>query len=187
MKWMIRLLALGLMSVGAAAASTIMVVPVFEPLSLRSTDGDDAFAEVGEALQATVISRPMALTGAFPEDLLAAIRTPHQIPTNNPNYQVKEANLMILCDVGISGVMGEDGLLVKIDVSRMVIPGDIDLTPRQLVKLVMIAARKTLESHHSVQIGGLRVAFAIEGADGPKAALKELEAKFLIEGADMSR
>ena len=41
-----------------------MVVPVFEPLSLHGTDGDEAISDTGEALQACVMSRPKALTGA---------------------------------------------------------------------------------------------------------------------------
>ena len=63
-----------LLSTGAFA-TTISVVPVYEPISLHGSDVDDIISDTGEALQATVLSRPMALTGAFPEDLVAAIRT----------------------------------------------------------------------------------------------------------------
>ena len=33
-----------------AHATTIMVVPIFEPLSLHGTDGDEAISDTGEAL-----------------------------------------------------------------------------------------------------------------------------------------
>ncbi|HEY8961360.1 MAG TPA: hypothetical protein VIM57_04080, partial [Luteolibacter sp.] len=79
----------------SAQATTITVVPVFEPLSLHGTDVDEVIAETGEALQATVMPRPMALTGAFPEVLIESIRSPHKIPTNNPNYKTTEANLLV--------------------------------------------------------------------------------------------
>ncbi|MCU0753126.1 MAG: hypothetical protein MUC40_08920, partial [Akkermansiaceae bacterium] len=79
-----------LLACGPAIATTIMVVPVFEPLSLHGTDGDEAISDTGEALQACVMSRPMALTGAMPEVLVESIRSPHLIPTNNPNYKVQE-------------------------------------------------------------------------------------------------
>ena len=83
------------------AATTISVVPVFEPVSLHETDVDEVITDTGEALQATVISRPMALTGAFPETLIESIRTPLKLPSNNPNYTVEEANLLVLCNIGL--------------------------------------------------------------------------------------
>ena len=187
MKWILACAAVCLLGAAPLEASTIMVVPVFEPLSLRGTDGDDALADIGEALQATVIARPMALTGAFPEDLITAIRTSHQIPTNNPNYQVKEANLLVLCDVGISAEMKDEGLMVSLDVSKMIVPEDVDLTQKQVLKLAIIAVRKTLEGHHGPQIGALNVGITIEGTDEAKAPLKELDSKFTMEGADLSR
>ncbi|MEN9974453.1 MAG: hypothetical protein RLZZ282_459, partial [Verrucomicrobiota bacterium] len=92
-----------LLLASAARASTIMVVPIFEPLSLQGTDGDEAVSDTGTTLQACVMSRPMAMTGAFPEALVEAIRSPHLIPTNHPNYKVQETNLLVLCHVGIRG------------------------------------------------------------------------------------
>src|SRR5436190_1882934 len=117
-----------------ASASTISVQPVFEPISLYGTDGDEAISEIGEALQASVMSRPMALSGAMPEDLIHAIRSPHLLPTNNPNYKVQEVNLLVLCNIGITGEMTEEGLTVRFNVSQLAIPADVDLTTRQILK-----------------------------------------------------
>ena len=102
MKTRIAAIFLGGLLASAALATTITVVPIFEPLSLHGTDGDEAISEIGGTLQASVMSRPMALTGAFPEVLVDAIRNPHLIPTNNPNYKVQEANLLVLCNIGIN-------------------------------------------------------------------------------------
>ncbi len=183
MKCFLASIFLGLMTAISAVGSTIMVVPVYEPLSLHGTDGDDALIEVGEALQATVMARPMALTGAFPEVLVDAIRSPHQIPTNNPNYQVKESNLLVLCEVGINGRMTQEGLVVTFDISKLSIPADVDVTSRQVLKLALIALRKTLDGYQGPQTQPLHVSIVIEGADDAKASLKELEGKFTMEPA----
>lgn len=161
-------------------ASTITVVPIYEPISLHGTDGDDALSEIGEALQASVMSRPMALTGAFPEDLIAAIRSPHQVPTNNPNYKVQEVNLLVLCKVGISADMIDGTLIVRLDVSQLTIPTDVDLTSRQILKLAIIAVRKTLDDFQQIQNKVITVSISIDGTDDAKASLRDLDSKFLV-------
>jgi hypothetical protein len=176
MKTLLASLLLG----ASAIASTITVVPIFEPLSLHGTDGDEAISEIGEALQASVMSRPMALTGAFPEDLVDAIRSPHLIPTNHPNYKVQEANLLVLCNVGISGEMIDGVLTVKLNVAELAIPADVDLTTRQILKLAIIAIRKTLDQYQRPQTQSLAVSVIIDGADDAKASLRDLGSKFVI-------
>jgi hypothetical protein len=167
----------------AATATTIMVVPIFEPLSLHGTDGDDAISDIGEALQACVMARPMALTGAFPEVLVDAIRSPHLIPTNNPNYKVQEANLLVLCNIGINGEMSREGLTVRLEVGQLSIPPDVDLTSRQILKLAIVALRKTLEEYQRPQTQPLSVALVIEGAGDEKAGLRDLGGRFVIGAA----
>lgn len=164
----------------AALASTITVVPIFEPLSLQGTDGDEVISEIGEALQASVMPRPMALTGAFPEVLVDAIRSPHLIPTNNPNYKVQEANLLVLCNVGISGEIEEGVLKITLNVSQFAIPAEVDLTTRQILKLAIIAIRKTLDEYQRPQTQPLPVTLSIDGTDDAKASLRDLDCKFVI-------
>lgn len=168
-----------------ARATSIMVVPIFEPLSLQGTDGDEAISEIGEALQASVMPRPMALSGAFPEVLVDAIRSPHLIPTNNPNYKVQETNLLVLCNVGISGEMEHNILTVKLNVSQLAIPPEVDLTTRQILKLAIVALRKTLDEYQRPQTQPLSVALIIDGTDEGKASLRDLGTKFVVgaEGA----
>ena len=178
-KLLARLLVGGTMVLWAHA-STIMVVPVYEPLCLYGTDGDEAISEIGEALQASVMARPMALTGAFPEVLVDAIRSPHLIPTNNPNYKVQEANLLVLCNVGISGEVTDNILTVKLNVAELAIPLDVDLTTRQILKLAIIALRKTLEEYQRPQSQPLSVVLIIDGTDEAKASLRDLDSKFVI-------
>ncbi|MEP2774406.1 MAG: hypothetical protein ABJQ29_15740 [Luteolibacter sp.] len=164
-------------------ATTISVVPIHEPISLQGTDVDEIITETGEALQATVLSRPMALTGAFPEVLVEAIRTPHQLPTNNPNYTVAETNLLVLCKVGIDARATDEGLLVTLDVSELKIPMEVDLTSRQLLKLTLVAIHRTLAAYHSTQTDPLTVMVSIEGTTEKNASLRDLEITITMEHA----
>lgn len=177
---------LSCLTVTIAFATTIMVVPIYEPLSLHGTDGDQAISEIGEALQASVMPRPMALTGAFPEVLVDAIRSPHLVPTNNPNYKVQEANLLVICNIGIVGKMEDGVLTVSLNVTELTIPPEVDLTTRQILKLTIIALRKTLEEYQRPQTQLLRVSLNIEGADDAKASLRDLNCEFTIGEARTS-
>lgn len=156
-------------------ATTISVVPIHEPISLHGTDVDEIITETGEALQANVLSRPIALTGAFPEALIEAIRTPHKLPTNHPNYTVEEANLLILCNIGISAQSTDEGLLIELDVSKLEIPMEVDLTSRQLLKLTLVAINRTLTAYHSTQVEPLTFMVSIEGTTQKNASLRDLE------------
>lgn len=161
-------------------ATTISVVPVFEPLSLHETDGDEAISDTGDALQACVMSRPMAMTGALPEDIIDAIRTPHKLPTNNQNYDVQEANLLVLCKIGINATDVEGKIAIKIDVAEMSIPKVVDLTARQLINLTIVAIRKTLEIYQEGHDKPLQVQLVIVGTTELNADLKELNAELTI-------
>ena len=184
MKTLISASIAALLAAACLHATTIMVVPIFEPLSLQGTDGDEAISDTGEALQACVMSRPMALTGASPEVLVEAIRSPHLIPTNNPNYKVQEANLFVLANIGIRAEMTTNGttngLTVNMDVSQLSIPPEVDLTARQILKLGIVALRKTLEEYQRPQPDPLAVTLVIEGADESKAGLRDLDVSFVI-------
>jgi len=164
-----------------AAATTIMVTPIYEPLSLHDTDGDEAISDTGEALQACVMSRPQAITGAIPEDLIHAIRRPHKIPSNNENYQVEEANLLMLTGITVQARMKEDKLVVRLNVSGMSIPDEVDLTSRQILNLTIVAIRKTLEGYVAEQAKPLAVQLLIEGTNELNSSLTELGAEFVIK------
>ncbi len=183
MKILISALLAGWLLASAARATTLMVVPVFEPLSLQGTDGADARSDTGDALQACVMSRPMALTGAFPEVLLDAIRSPHLIPSNQPNYKVQEANLLVLCNIGITGSLAAGGLTVRLDVAQLAIPPQVDLTARQILKLSVLAVRKTLEEYQHPQSQPLAVTLIVEGSGEANASLRDLGSHFLLGDA----
>jgi hypothetical protein len=161
-------------------ASTISVVPIHEPISLHGTDVDDILSDSGEALQATVMPRPMALTGGFPEILIQSIRTPHPIPSNNPNYKVTEANLLVLCNVSLIAESTKEGLRISIDISELKIPPEVDITARQLLKLTLIAIQRTLEQYIKPQTNPLEVFVFIDGTTEKNETLKELQINFTV-------
>ena len=165
-----------------ARATTTTVAPVHEPLSLHGADNDEITTEVGEALQACVMARPMALTGDFPETLVRSIRTPHAFPTNNPNYQVRETNLLILADITLDAQSTEQGLIVRIVCHNMKIPPEVDLTARQILRLTIVAIRKTLEDYQKIQTELLRVHLVIEASGEAKSHLEALATTFQIPG-----
>ncbi|MEN9974949.1 MAG: hypothetical protein RLZZ282_955, partial [Verrucomicrobiota bacterium] len=84
------------------------------------------------------------------------------------------------CHVGIRGVMSPTGLTVNLDVSQLSIPPEVDLTSRQILKLTLIALKKTLEEYQRPQTQPLCVSLIIEGADDAKAYLRELTTRFVI-------
>ena len=163
-----------------AAATTIMVTPIFEPLSLHDTDGDEAISQSGEALQACVMSRPQAITGAVPEDLVHAVRRSHKIPSNNDNYQVQEANLMVLTGITVLAHKQGKTLHVRLNVANLNIPTEVDLTSRQVLNLSILAIRKTLEVYQKEQGTVLPVKLAIEGTNELNEGLMDLNSEFKI-------
>lgn len=169
-------------SIMIVRATVIDVVSIHQPLSLHGSDVDDEVDDTGESLQAAILSRPMAMTGAFPEVLVEAIAMPHQLPTNNPNYEVKEVNLVVLCGLKITAELDDSGLLVEINVANLVIPDDVDLTARQVLKLVCGSIRKTLAEYNGKQKDELKVLLRIVGTNEGNRSLEDLGAQYEIPG-----
>lgn len=164
---------------GILSAITIEIVRLYQPLSLHGTDGageeDDDMV-----LQAAVMSRPMALAGAIPEDLVKAIGEPCKVPSNSPAYTVEEANLLCLCKVGLAVEMVDSRLIVRLDVGALEMPEEVDLTSRQMLSLTIRAIRKTLEAYYTHDGEHLAWEVRITGADERRASLRNLSAKFTI-------
>ncbi len=170
-------------SIMIVRATVIDVVSIHQPLSLHGSDVDDEVDDTGESLQAAILSRPMAMTGAFPEVLVEAIAMPHQLPTNNPNYAIKEVNLVVLCGLKITAELDDSGgLLVEINVANLVIPEDVDLTARQVLKLVCGSIRKTLAEYNGKQKDELKVILRIVGTNEGNRSLEDLGAQYEIPG-----
>jgi hypothetical protein len=164
----------------AAPAITVEVVQLYQPVSLHGTDGvgDDEGGE--DAFQAAVFSRPAAISGAIPEDLVKAIAMPHKIISNSPAYDVEDANLLTLCKMVLTAEMKNDKLLVRLDLTAFTIPEDVDLTARQVVRLTIIAIRQTLTDYYRRLQASLEVSVGVIGTSEGNESLKDLAARFQI-------
>lgn len=167
----------------ASFATVIDVVQIYQPISLHGSDVGDEVDDMGESLQASILSRPMALTGGFPEVLVESIAMPHALPTNNENYKIQEVNLVVICGLKIDAEMDEEEmLLVEINIANLVIPDEIDMTARQVLRLVAGSIKKTLSEYNTRQKDDLRVQMRVVGTNDNNHALQDLGIKYIIKG-----
>ena len=178
-----KTLMLMVLSLFCCHATVIDVVTIYQPVSLHGSDVNDEVDDMGEALQAAILSRPMALTGAFPEVLVESIAMPHQLPTNNPNYVIKEVNLAVLCGLKLSAEQVENGSLhVEINIANLGIPADVDLTVRQVLKLASASIRKTLTEYNTGQKEDLKVLLRIVGTNESNHSLQDMGTQYVVPG-----
>ena len=119
-----RVLFLSLLLLGSLSAITKEVVQVFQPVSYHDTDSATEYGVKGELVQAAVVDRPMVLSGAFPEDLVKAVELPCRLESNNPTYDVKEANLVVLCGLKLEVTHEVGSMEIVVDCSEFKNPGD---------------------------------------------------------------
>lgn len=166
-------------------AVTTEVVAVHQALSFHSTDqlGDSGILK--EPVQADVMVVPMALSGAFPEVLVAAVAKPHQLQAIG-NYAEKEANLVVLCGIRLNceAVPDEDRIQITVDVANLSLPEEVETGPRQTVQLVVAAIQRTFDNWGTVLPEKLKVTVSVTGAKKHQAFLKELSTFFVVGGRD---
>ena len=78
---------------------------------------------------------------------MKAVAEPHKIASNSPAYDVADANLLNLCKVKLTAEMKLEKLIVRLDVTEISIPEEIDLTSRHVLRLSILAIRKTLKDY----------------------------------------
>lgn len=135
---------------GSCFGVTKEVVQVFVPASYHDTDSATEYGVKGELLQAAVIDRFMVLSGAFPEDLAKAVLLPLQFTSNNPTYEVKEANLAILCGLELDVTQVEETLNITINCSELEIPEVVEITAHQVLAMTIESLRRTLRLYYAV-------------------------------------
>ena len=169
-----------LASLGLSPASTLEVFRIFQPLSLHGTDVDADFE--GEAVQARVLSRPMVLSGALPEGVVAAVGASHRMPAV-PNYTEPECNLLQLYGVEIYGLLvAENNLTVTLDLKKAKVPAKVNLPIRTVLRLAISALKKTLKDFHHSQNNSLKVRLVIAGLTRQNASLRDLGEEFEVKG-----
>lgn len=165
---------------GLSWGTTLEVFRIFQPLSLHGTDVDYEFE--GETIQARVLSRPMVLSGALPEELVSAVGSSYRMPAVL-NYTERECNLLRLYGLEITGEMtGEADLKIIIDLSASEAPKDVVLPLRTVLKLTISALKQTLKDSHLIENRPLNVTLEFAGLTEKTASLRDLAGKFQITG-----
>lgn len=161
-----------------AKGTTLDVVNIFQPLSLHGTDAaGEGLSE--DAEQAAIFSRPMALSGAFPEVLVQSVARPFHME-GSPHYKVEECNLFVLCDIGITVKLEDELLLVTLDVEKMSIPKEIKLTGRAIVNLCVKAVQKTLWAYPMAEDESLKCKIVIVGTGENNKGLSSAGKEFAL-------
>ena len=160
--------------------TTLEVFRIFHPLSLHGTDVDYEFE--GETIQARVLSRPLVLSGALPEELVGAVASSYRMPAV-PNYPERECNLLVLYGLEVTGDMaGEADLKIVIDLSANQVPKDVVLPLRTVLKLTISALKKTLKDSQLIENRPLNVTLELAGLTEKTASLRDLAGKFEVTG-----
>jgi hypothetical protein len=107
---------------------------------------------------------------------------PHELPSNDPGYDVPEANLLVLCRIGVAAEVVDRELRVTFDVGTLEVPATLGLSGEQALKLAIAAVRRTLETYQKDQPHRLAVKIAIRGAEPPREELGKLACEFGIDG-----
>ena len=178
MKKLVMLLAGLIFPVMMAEASTLDVVKIYHPVSLHGTDSA-AEESGGEVFQAGVFSRPLALSGAFPEALVDAVARPFQME-GSESYKVKECNLMVLCGLAVSCELEDQKLRIELDVSKMKLPKEVEMNASLVVKLAVKAIQKTLWAHPMDDGDKLPCEIIITGVTKTNKGLAALGKKFTL-------
>ena len=161
-------------------AETLEMVLIYQPLSLHGTDGSGEMDETDAALPASVLPRPMVMSGALPEELVDAVQESHKVATKSVGYKVEEANLLALCGIRVEVELKEKRLFVQMDVSKLEIPEEVDLTVRQILKLGIIAIRKTLAAYYEGTEDKSLCQIEIVGTTEETDGLKDLKTEFVM-------
>lgn len=167
--------------VGSLGAVTKEVVRVFQPLSFHDTDSATEFGPEGKLLQAEVVALPMVLSGAFPEDLVKAVSKPHQFPTNNPDYEVSEVNMLVLCGLRLEVVREAAKLEILLDCSEMKTPEYLEVEISLVIEMVVESLRRTLRLYYrDGEHEGFDCHFSLSGLPEEAGELKKLETSFTV-------
>ena len=112
--------------------------------------------------------------------MVKAVGDPCKIASNSPAYTIEEANLLLICKIGLSVEMLEDRLLVRLDISKLAMPEEVDLTARQVLTMSIKSIRRTLEAYFAHSDQNIPWEVRITGTKESNASLKNLSAKYTV-------
>lgn len=162
-------------------ASTMSVHEVWQPLSLHGTDVDGVAENESGIDYAVVMSRPMVLSGALPENLVHAVALPHKMASIG-RYAVTEANLVRLYNIQMRTDFNEQGLKITLDLSKVKEVSGIDTDLLSAVKLTIRALKATLDSYAGSYLREeMVVKLEVVAPADSDPRLKQLNRRFLLQ------
>ena len=91
--------------------------------------------------------------------------------------------MLNLCKIELSAEMKNTRLLVRLDVSKLELPEELDLTARQVVTLSIVAIEYTLKDYfRNSKDEDLRVSIGVKGTNEGNEALKNLARRLTLGG-----
>lgn len=164
-----------------AQASTKSVYRVWQPISLHGTDVSSVLGKESGVDYTVLMSRPVVLSGALPEDLVYAVALKHQLARIG-GYDEPEANLIALSKIKLRAQLTDNGLLVTVDVSGAKVPKEVEVSLFDVVKLSVNAIKMTIQNYGAAYLQeGLPCTIMITGDEkGPQLEqLKKLSLRFV--------
>ncbi|MGJ8673645.1 hypothetical protein [Rubritalea sp.] len=163
-------------------ASTKSVYQIWQPLSLAGTDVHGVVGIENTYAGSVVMVRPMVVSGAIPEDLIAAIALNVPIPSATENYAQPQVNLLAMAKIQLQGRLENGKLVIEFDLSNAVAPEGVELSIENIVELGIEAVQKTVEFNGKAQIDhtficDVKIVGAKEGSPVTK-----LNTSFAVEG-----
>ena len=121
------------------------IAEIFQPTSLLGTDTEDEPLKDGQAMAATILSRPILIGGAFPESPVEAMCLPHKITGATDGFP-KESNLIVLVGAKISAEFGEKSHSIIADFSRARVSEDLGVSLIQVMQLTAECLNRNLRN-----------------------------------------
>jgi hypothetical protein len=169
-----KLLTLLCVASSLAHASTKSVYEVWQPISLHGTDVSSVLGKESGVDYTVLMSRPVVLSGALPEDLVYAVGLKHQLARVG-GYDQPEANLIALSNIKLRAQLTDNGLLVTVDTSAAKVPKEVEVSLFNVVKLSVDAIRMTIQDYGAAYLQeGLSCSIIVTG-DKKVAQLEQLK------------
>lgn len=127
------------------------LIEVYQPTSLLGTELDGDPLGTGEWICATIVSRPVIIGGAFPEDPVHAVSLPHKI-AGAPDGFPRESNLIVLAGGNVHAKWGQSEDQIIADFSKAMVPENLGVTLIQVMKMTALCLQETLGTQHEKPI-----------------------------------
>ena len=139
-----RIILFLLITLGLLNAEVLQVVKLYRPLSLKGTESFSETKE-GKVIEAGIFSAPAVVSGAMPEDILAALTHPFEIRSYGKSYEPKECNIFTLSNsTATAKQLSENYFQITLQIDP---DQKTDLSQEELVDLFVRAIRNTFTNY----------------------------------------